>query len=91
MDTPGYFLMSEDFIDELHEREWNALFDGLKPNEITGQSRLPERNLFKIEVEGPDVQPGMEYKMAFTYKDDGTVTASLNVVENDDRTLQLVA
>jgi len=91
MHSPGYFLISEEFVDELHEKEWNALFDGLKPNEITGQSRLPERDMIKIELEGPDVEPGTEYKMAFTYEDDGTVSASLDTVKHEDRTLQLVA
>lgn len=91
MSMPGYFLMSENFVDELQEREWNALFDGLTPNQIVGQEHLPERDLIKIELEGPEVEPGREYTMAFTYESDGTVTAALNEVRYTDRLLQLAA
>lgn len=91
MSRPGYFLISEDFTADFKEKEWNALFDGLAPNEITGQSRIPERSLIKVELEGPEIEPGAEYRMTFTYANDGSVSASLNEVESPGREVQLAA
>lgn len=90
MYRPGYFLISEDFTDEFNEKEWNALFDGLAPNEITGQTRISEHRLIKVELEGPEIEPDTEYRMTFTYEKDGSVSARLNEVSQNERVVELV-
>lgn len=89
MSSPGYFFIPENYVDVLREREWNALFDGVAPNEIVGQEHIPERELIKIELEGPEVEPETEYMIAFTYEDDGTVNVQLDEVHSPDHMLQL--
>lgn len=89
MTTPGHFLMSESLIAELQEEQWDALFDSLVPNKIVGQTHFPEHGLIRIELEGPEIEPGTEYEIAFTDEEDGSVTANLNEIESGQHAMQV--